>query len=62
MPTEDARLQEIAGELHVQYYDFFEVLQAGDLYFPMAQTYEKGRWRSLVIGGRPYQSSVIAQA
>ena len=61
MPTVEAGPQEVARELHVQYYAFFEVRSAGDLHFPMAQIYERGRWRWLVIGGRPYQSSAIAQ-
>ena len=60
MPTAEAHLQQVAGELHIQYYASFQVLSAGDLYFPMAEIYEQGRWRPLVIGGRPYRSRAIA--
>mgnify|MGYP001567119486 FL=1 len=60
MATAEARLQEVAGELHVQYYAFFRVLEADGLYFPTAEVYEEGRWRPLVIGGRPYHNPTTA--
>ena len=60
MATVEADLQKTAEELHIQYYAFFKVLSAGNLHFPMAEIYEKGRWRPLVISGRPYHNLTIA--
>ncbi|MDP3727382.1 MAG: hypothetical protein Q8R35_01940 [bacterium] len=65
MSTVEASLQEMARELGINYYAFFRVLATMEkqleLYFPLAETYEGGRWRPVVISGRPYHESSIAQ-
>ncbi|MBI4132658.1 MAG: hypothetical protein HY473_00965 [Candidatus Sungbacteria bacterium] len=60
MPIMEVSLQAIADELHVLYYAFFKVFSVEALHFPMAETYEQGRWRKVVIGGRPYHEPSVA--
>lgn len=64
-------LQVIADELGVSYYDFRGVKQivvdnfcGHDMVFyaPMAKVYERGCWRWVVIGGRPYRQAITAQS
>ncbi|OGZ13469.1 MAG: hypothetical protein A2942_01340 [Candidatus Lloydbacteria bacterium RIFCSPLOWO2_01_FULL_50_20] len=63
-------LQKIAEKLGVNYYADFEVVQVRvseligrfNYYFPMAEVYEKGRWRKVIIGGRPYRSESMANS
>lgn len=71
MPLMDERkLQVLADNLGVHYYSDFRVLEFDDpelpgneyakWYFPTAEIYENGKWRLMVIGGRPYHGKHIA--
>jgi len=46
--------QVAADKLGVRYYTSFRVISFDGMHFPIAETYEKGCWRKVVIGGRPY--------
>lgn len=70
MSTIERTLQKLAEELDVNYYSSFTVLEVPGggklldvrpLFFPMAEVYEQGSWRKLVIGGRPYHEELVAR-
>lgn len=54
-------LQEVARNIGVLYYSYFKVIETQGLNFPMAEVYERGKWRKLVIGGRPYREESVAR-
>ena len=60
-PTQSPTLQDMAKELGVNFYSFFKLVSAEGLCFPLAEVYEAGTWRDVVIGGRPYWGSVTAR-
>ena len=70
LTDEKVSLQEMARKINVNYYANFQVLKCDDpslpgnefakFYFPTAEVYEKGKWRTLVIGGRPYKNNSVA--
>ena len=62
MPSNKESLRGIAERLGLNYYDHFGVCTLNDLHFPMAKVYERGRWRWIVVGGRPYHDKSVARS
>lgn len=70
-PGKEKNYQKIAERFDVSYYAFFTVVTTAvvgpddtlrcSLFVPIAEIYEKGRWRPVVITGRPYQELHIAR-